>query len=73
MRAITEEDVTKTINYLKVHDPKNADREYAVQPLELMQQFAQDLVTDDPELAEKLLQVMRKKSRSSNLDSESNS
>jgi hypothetical protein len=36
----TEEDIQKVINYLTIHDPKNADRDYAVQLLQHMQDKA---------------------------------
>jgi hypothetical protein len=36
----TEEDIQKVINYLTIHDPKNADKDYAVQLLQHMQDKA---------------------------------
>ena len=36
----TEEDIRKVMNYLTIHDPKNADRDYAVQLLQHMQDKA---------------------------------
>ncbi len=35
-----EETIVKTINYLKLNDPKNANREYAIGFLKFMQRFA---------------------------------
>ena len=35
-----EETIQKTIHYLKLHDPDNANREYAVGFLKFMQRFA---------------------------------
>lgn len=35
-----EETIQKTIHYLELHDPNNANREYAVGSLKFMQQFA---------------------------------
>ena len=35
-----EETIQKTIHYLELHDPDNANREYAVGFLKFMQRFA---------------------------------
>ena len=35
-----EETILKTIHYLELHDPSNANREYAVGFLKFMQRFA---------------------------------
>ncbi|QJU09128.1 hypothetical protein FBF27_01690 [Candidatus Saccharibacteria bacterium oral taxon 488] len=35
-----EETIRKTIHYLELHDPENANREYAVGFLKFMQRFA---------------------------------
>lgn len=35
-----EETIEKTLNYLKLNDPKNANREYAIGFLKFMQRFA---------------------------------
>ena len=35
-----EETIQKTIHYLELHDPENANREYAVGFLKFMQRFA---------------------------------
>ena len=51
-----EEYVIKMINHLKRNNPQNADREYALQMLEVLQEFARSVAKNDPELAEKLLQ-----------------
>lgn len=40
----TEEDIQKVINYLVIHNPGNADRDYAVQILQQMQDKAFDIV-----------------------------
>ncbi len=42
--VLNEEDIEKVINYLKIHDPKNADRDYAIQKLELMMSSASEIV-----------------------------
>ena len=36
----TEEDIQKVMNYLTIHDSENADRDYAVQLLQHMQDKA---------------------------------
>lgn len=52
----TEEDIQKVINYLSIHDPENADRDYAVQLLQHMQDKAFDVansgVLTEEEIAE---------------------
>jgi 5-formyltetrahydrofolate cyclo-ligase len=52
----TEEDIQKVINYLSIHDPENADRVYAVQLLQHMQDKAFDVansgVLTEEEIAE---------------------
>lgn len=52
----TEEDIQKVINYLSIHDPENADRDYAVQLLQHMQDKAFDVansgVLTEVEIAE---------------------
>ena len=58
MNEITEEDITKVINYLKIHEPKNADREYAVQLLESMNEYAKELVNQDLEFAELIAKAL---------------
>jgi hypothetical protein len=40
----TEQDIEKVTNYLKYHNPENADRDYAIQLLERMQDKAFDIV-----------------------------
>ena len=35
-----EETIEKTLNYLKLNDPKNANRDYAIGFLKFMQRFA---------------------------------
>jgi hypothetical protein len=39
----TEEDIQKVLNYLTIHSPENADRDYAVQLLQQMQDKAFDV------------------------------
>jgi hypothetical protein len=49
---INEKDIETVLRYLKIHNPENADRDYAVQLLEAMQDTAHNIVqsgvfTDD--------------------------
>ena len=46
---ISPEDVEKTLSYLKHHDPKNADEEYAVQLLHAMNETAKEIVASSSE------------------------
>lgn len=47
-----EEDIQKMIRYLQIHDPKNANRDYAIQYIESMQGFGSELARSDEVLAE---------------------
>ncbi len=58
---ISEEDIQKVINYLKFHDPKNADREYAIEFIESMQVKSNEIARTDEELAEEILNFTRSK------------
>ena len=42
--VLNEADIEKVLNYLRIHDPKNADRDYAIQKLELMMSTASEIV-----------------------------
>lgn len=42
--AINEKDIESVIRYMKIFDPINADRDYAIQLLEVMQGIAIDVV-----------------------------
>lgn len=55
-----ERDFESVIRYLEIHDPKNADREYAVQLLGVMQQIAKNIVDTDVSFAELLEQALKK-------------
>lgn len=54
----TEVDIQKVLDYLKLHDPENADRDYAIQFLQQMQDnafnFANSGVLTEEEIAESL-------------------
>ena len=60
---ITEQDIEKTIRYLTHHDPKNADRDYAIQLLQVMQNMAHDLVKADVDSAELLQKALEELSK----------
>ena len=54
---ISEEDIQKVIRYLEIHDPKNANRDYAIQYIESIQGFGSELARSNEPLAE----VLKKK------------
>jgi hypothetical protein len=56
-----EKDIQTILRYLKIHDPKNANREYAEQMLEGMQSFGSELARTDEKLAEAVKQATAKK------------
>lgn len=57
---INEKDIETVIRYLKIHDPKNADRDYAIQYLESLQGVASEIAQNNSELAEILRQALKK-------------
>ena len=57
---INEKDIESVIRYMKIHDPKNADREYAIQFLESLQGVAGEIVGKDIEFAEFLEKALKK-------------
>ena len=64
---ITEADIEAVIRYLKIHDPKNADREFALILLDTMQRMAKELVQTDitsAEILKKALEQHHKKEKS---------
>jgi hypothetical protein len=62
---INEADIQKVINYLKFHDPKNADREYAIEFIEAMQIEGNEIARTDEKLAEAIRDFTRKKEEDS--------
>jgi hypothetical protein len=60
---INEEDIKKVINYLKFHDPKNADREYAIEFIEAMQVEGNEIARTDEKLAEAIRDFTHKKDK----------
>jgi hypothetical protein len=57
---INETDIESVINYLSIHDPKNADRVYAIQLLITMQELAHELANKDIDTAELLEKALKK-------------
>ncbi|RTK94681.1 hypothetical protein EKI60_02120 [Candidatus Saccharibacteria bacterium] len=57
---ITEEDIQKVITYLEIHDPKNADRDYAIQFIEAMQIKGNEIARSDEALAEAIRDYTKK-------------
>lgn len=56
-----EEDIQKVIRYLEIHDPKNANRDYAIQYIESMQGFGSELARSDESLAEAIKKKLDEK------------
>jgi len=58
-----EEDIQKILRYLQIHDPKNANREYAIQYLDSMEGFGSELARSDESLAEALKEKLDEKKK----------
>lgn len=58
-----EEDIQKILRYLQIHDPKNANREYAIQYLDSMEGFGSELARTDESLAEALKEKLDEKKK----------
>ncbi|HET8671406.1 MAG TPA: hypothetical protein VFM05_12500 [Candidatus Saccharimonadales bacterium] len=58
-----EEDIQKIIRYLQIHDPKNANRDYAIQYIESMQGFGSELARSDESLAEAIKKKLDEKKK----------
>lgn len=58
-----EEDIQKVIRYLQIHDPKNANRDYAIQYIESMQGFGSELARSDEALAEAIKKKLDEKKK----------
>jgi hypothetical protein len=59
----SEEDIQKVIHYLQIHDPKNANREYAIQYIESMKGFGSELARLDETLAEAIKKKLDEKKK----------
>lgn len=60
--AINEKDIESVIRYMKIFDPKNADRDYAIQLLEVMQGIAMEVAKEGKgEVTQDLIEKARVK------------
>ena len=60
---ISEEDIEAVVRNLKIYDPENADREYAIQILEIMSRMAKRVVDQGREFTELFLQALSEKKK----------
>jgi hypothetical protein len=60
---ISEEDIQKILRYLQIHDPENANREYAIQYLDSMEGFGSELARADESLAEAVKKKLDEKDK----------
>ncbi len=58
---INEKDIATVMRYLKIHNPENTSRDYAIQTLELMHEIAKEAVKEDLEFAELFLKALKQK------------
>ncbi len=56
---INEDDIEKMLRFLELHDPKNADRDYAVQLLEQYRSLGANLSRNDEDLADVLVKKLQ--------------
>jgi TRAP-type uncharacterized transport system substrate-binding protein len=56
---INEKDIETVLRYLKIHNPENADRDYAVQLLKAMQNTAHNIVQSGVFADEELLNAIK--------------
>ncbi|MCY3853651.1 MAG: hypothetical protein OXF77_00035 [Thaumarchaeota archaeon] len=61
---ITEKDIQTVINFLKREDPNNANRQYALEVLEILHATIKTAVSNDPDFAEELYKALKQKQRS---------
>lgn len=59
----SEEDIQAIIRHLKTTDPKNANRDYAIQYIESMKGFGGELARADESLAETLKKKLDEKKK----------
>lgn len=60
---ISEEDIQTIIRHMKITDPKNANRDYAIQYLQSMQGFGSELARSNEPLAEALKKKLDEKKK----------
>ena len=68
--GINEKDIETVIRYLAIHNPANADREYAIQLLELMREMAREMIKTDIEFTELLLKALKERKRQTRDDND---
>lgn len=56
----TEEDIQKVLDYLTHHNPENADRDYAIQLLQQMQDNAFDVANSGVLTEEEIAKAIKK-------------
>lgn len=57
----TEDDIQKVLDYLTHHNPENADRDYAIQLLQQMQDNAFNVANSGVLTEEELAEALKKK------------
>lgn len=57
----TEEDIQKVLNYLTLNNPENADRDYAIQVLQQMQDQAFEVASSGVLTEEEIAEAIKKK------------
>lgn len=58
--SINEDDIQKVLKYLEIHDPKNADRDYAIEFIEAMRVYGNEIARTDEGLAEAIRDFTKK-------------
>jgi len=61
---LNEKDVESTINFLKLHDPENANRDRAIEFLEFMRLAAHKYAHDEPQNIEKMYDKLKDSKKS---------
>jgi len=59
----SEEDIQAVIHYLEIHDPKNANRDYAIQFIDSMEGFGSEIARSDEALAEAVKRSLDEKKK----------
>jgi len=59
----TEEDIQKVIRHLQIHDPKNANRDYAIQFIDSMEGVGSEIARSDESLAEAVKKSLDEKKK----------
>lgn len=62
---ISEKDIAKVENYLRLNDPEHASRDMAIVILDHMHTMLDGLSFEDPELLEKVIQDIQNKEKPS--------